>query len=238
MTWGSSHAQLPRVARPRWCQRGWPPRRGSWSCQRKSERHGKVLPQPPTHHAFTLSPHLLPPSPPWAGDKAKPRVQDESSWLGRRGTPSILIKMSSTPRRVLWQSFGFDFVWHVDKRKSKPVLHQGDHTSFRWGVRQQRCLQYVQKGSTGTDCDIFCIPKPWLKVCNSHPFMFAQIGAEIELHLYEKSYSLCLHWLSCPTELKEWILRWDLCFYSVTDCQQLPSVFSKDCITMLNKYHA
>lgn len=43
MTWGSSHAQLPRTAGPCWCQRGWPPCRSSGPFDRKKERHGTVL---------------------------------------------------------------------------------------------------------------------------------------------------------------------------------------------------
>lgn len=142
MTWGSSHAQLPRAARPRWCQRGWPPRRGSWSCQRKSERHGEVLPQPPTHHTFTLSPHLLRPSPPCAGDKAKPSVQDESSKrLGLWGTRSILIKMSSAPQGWCQSLFGLGrcgtFVFHFVCHEDRTCAVSGwCHLSFL-GVREQ-----------------------------------------------------------------------------------------------------
>lgn len=55
------------------------PMQGLLVRQRKRERHGKVPPQPPTHHTFKLSMSPLPPSPPGAGDKPKPSVQEDSS---------------------------------------------------------------------------------------------------------------------------------------------------------------
>lgn len=169
MTWGSSHAQLPRAARPRWCQRGCPPRRGSWSSTRKSERHRKVLPQLPVHHIFTLSPHLLPPSS-LAGDNARPRVRDESSKrLGLSGTHSILIKMSSEAQllkvgvkgwcQILFALGRYGFYFSVRHQTNK--IKSSDEISL---IKRSKPHVYIKNRSACTRCNIL---KPWLKVCCS-----------------------------------------------------------------------
>ena len=57
MTWGSSHAQLPRAAGPRWCQRGWPPRRGSWVLPKK-KREARKGPATATDASYIDTPHI------------------------------------------------------------------------------------------------------------------------------------------------------------------------------------
>lgn len=68
---------FPGLRGPADVRGGGPHARAPGSCQRKRERHGEVLPQPPTHLALTLHKSAAPSST-RAGDKAESSVQEES----------------------------------------------------------------------------------------------------------------------------------------------------------------
>lgn len=156
---------FPGLRGPADVRGGGPHARAPGSCQRKRERHGEVLPQPPTHLALTLHKSAAPSST-RAGDKAESSVQEESGpYKGRARKTSNHSDLnelrSSSGFRVCFDQvyvvslFGifFFFFCHKDRMKSEPVvLHQMmsrdfskcEAANFKWGEKWWHCFHLLK----------------------------------------------------------------------------------------------
>ena len=218
MTWGSSHAQLPRAAGPRWCQRGWPPRRGSWVLPKK-KREARKGPATATDASYIDTPHIRCSF--FHSRRWQSSVQGESRpYKGRARKTSnhsdLNELISGSGVRICLDLvyvvplLGFFFFFcHKDRMKSElVVLRQvlshdfSSKLQVRWKmmallsfVKWSKPHVYIQKWSAGTRCDTFCIFKPWLKVCYSQPFVSVKTSEGIELHFfYEWKLFILLTW--------------------------------------------
>lgn len=142
MTWGSSHAQLPRTARPCWCQRGWSPCRSSEPFQKKKERHGKVLVDLLTLCRLAQSVQVTTSS-----------MKVESPGLIK--TTSLLPECASY---VLSVFFAMLIRWcYMIYHYVRVVKHSGQEQKHQVMlfhlIKNVKACVYIQKWSAGTRCD-------------------------------------------------------------------------------------